>query len=297
MLDRDDKPAGAETVEIPGLPESIRVRYEVDRRLPDGTFGPAWRLTDSLSGAHVVLRRLASGQAASNRFSTDLRTTADALGPSQFVVSVLDVLDGAGCAWLLRDWIEGENLAEALRTLSVLSQEQTRTLIGSVCRGLIGHDRKPVVHGNLHPNNILIDMSGRVMVGDHGFRGAGAVMTDNKDIHYFAPEVVAGGVPTAQSDVYALGALLYASLCGIYPLPLGANGAANTTILAAHNIAPPPRGARLAGGLGNVVWRSFQLKPEDRYPTVEHFLDALSRTKSGEPVSLFSRLQSGLIGD
>jgi serine/threonine protein kinase len=185
----------------------------------------------------------------------------------------------------------------ALWTLRVLTHEQARTLIGSVCRGLLANEQQHVVHGNLDPNNVLIDITGRVSVSDHGLRGIGSAIIGSAAIQFVAPEIVDGGAPTVLSDVYSLGAMLYVSLCGVYPLPLGTDEAANQRILAEHNIVPPPRGVLLAGGIGNVIWRSFQLKPEDRYPTVEDFIEALSRTKIGERTGIFGRLQSGLIGD
>jgi eukaryotic-like serine/threonine-protein kinase len=284
-------------VGIEAFPHSIRDRFDVKSKLPTGAFGPSWLLQDNTNREPKVLRFIAPGPTASSQLASEMRLTAEAIGHCQNAVHVSEILDGIGGAWLLRDWIEGESLTEALRTLTVLTHEQSRTLIGSVCRGLLGHEQQHVVHGNLNPHNVLIDINGRVSVSDHGLRGIGAAMIGSKAIRFVAPEVIGGSAPTVLSDVYSLGAMLYISLCGIYPLPLGDDAAANQRILAEHNIMPPPRGVVLAGGIGNVIWRSFQFKPEDRYPTVEDFIEALSRTKIGEKTGILSRLQGGLIGD
>jgi serine/threonine protein kinase len=111
-----------------------------------------------------------------------------------------------------------------------------------------------------------------------------------------APELVAGGAPTECSDVYSLGALLYLVRCGRYPLPLGSDDAKNSAILAAHRISQAPRGVRLAGGVGDVIWNSFQPRIEERFSSIELFLEALSRAADGDESTFFTRLQSRFLG-
>jgi serine/threonine protein kinase len=290
-------PHDSTDLRINNLPESLRTKYTVERRLPSGTFGPAWLLRDNGSNSFVVLRYFIPGPNRRPGFRSQMKEMADAIGRSQNAVRVIDISGDDNAVWLIREWIDGENLADALRTLTTLTHEQARSLLSSVCNGLLGNTQEPVVHGALNPSNILIDRIGRVSVSDHGLGMIGTRPAGTRSMHYLAPEVVAGDTPTAQSDVYSLGAILYVTLCGAYPLAFGEDPLVNDRILAEHRIVPPPRGVRLAGGIGNVVWRSFQPRVEDRFQSMSLLLDAIKRIQGQADAATFPRLHSRLLGD
>jgi serine/threonine protein kinase len=262
------------------LPEALRARYAVVRRLSNGIHGPSWVLADTADGGFAVLRYLTAGPPPNALFAGLLRRVAAATVHCQDAVPVLGVLEDGVAVWLLRRWIPGENLAHALATLATLTPRQGKALIGGVCRGLLIDAGDMLIHGNLCPENVLIEETGRVRVSDHGLRLAGARSAQPLSLRFLAPELVDGDPPSLKSDVYALGALLYLVLCGRYPLAFSGNPESDRTILAAHELLPPPAGIRLGGGLGHVIWRACQPRPDDRFASARELLTALGRTGS-----------------
>lgn len=264
-------------VDADALPEVLRDRFSIVRRLPIGAHGPAWLLTASGGGDRTVLKYLTPGSLPGSLFTKTLRWAISLAASCPTAVPVLEVLeDGAGI-WLLRQWHAGETLADALATLGQLTFAQTLALAEGVYRGLLANEHELIVHGHLAPGNVLIHSSGSVSIADHGLRQAGARLAQSLPLPYLAPEQVAGGPPSAQGDVYALGALLYSCLCGHYPLAFSGDGRRDEEILARHEILTPGA-AQVSGALGHVVWRALQPRPVDRYATVAELLEAFDGT-------------------
>jgi serine/threonine-protein kinase len=138
---------------------------------------------------------------------------------------------------------------------------------------------------------VLIHSNGSVYISDHGLCPAGARTIGPRSHSYLAPEVVATGEPTACSDVYALGALLYVGICGRYPLPLTGRVEVDHTILREHKLLPPPSGVKLHGRIGQVIWRALQPCPEDRFASAREVLIALEELSTlASKGALLSRL-------
>jgi serine/threonine protein kinase len=259
------------------LPDILGGRYEVIRRLPGGMHGPSWQVREAQSGAPFVLRHLAAGTGADVLLAGNLRRLILASARCAGAVRVHEVLEDGNAVWLAREWVEGENLAEALAVLDHLTPVQGRAVIGAACRGLLVEERDLLVHGNLRPENVLIDPEGRVLISDHGLRIAGTRTVLAQPLAYQAPELLAGEPPSPAADVYALGALLYTAICGRYPLALTGDLAADRGVVAAHQIIQPPARVDLSGGLGHAIWKALQPRPADRYPTALDMLIALGR--------------------
>jgi serine/threonine-protein kinase len=259
------------------LPGIFRGRYEVVRRLPGGMHGPSWQVREAESGAPLVLRHLAAGAGADLLFAGNLRRLTLAAARSADAVHVQEVLEDGNAVWLARDWVQGENLGDALDILGSLTPAQGRAVIGAACRGLLVEERDLLVHGNLRPENVLIDPNGRAVVSDHGLRIVGTRTALAQPLVYLAPELLAGEPPSPAADVYALGALLYTAVCGRYPLALTGDPSADREVLAAHQIIQPPARVDLSGGLGHVIWKALQPRPTDRFPTALDMLIALGR--------------------
>jgi serine/threonine protein kinase len=222
-----------------------------------------------------MLRHLAAGAGADALFAGNLRRISAAAQQCAGAAHMLEMQDDGAAVWLLREWIEGENLGEALAVLGYLTPAQGRAMIGSACRGLVVSDRELLVHGNLRPENILIHPTGRVSVSDHGLRIVGTRMVQAQPLTYLAPELLAGEPPSPAGDVYALGALLYTALCGRYPLAFTGDTGGDRSALTAHQIIQPPAKVDLSGGLGLVIWKALQPRPADRYHSALELLVAL----------------------
>lgn len=259
------------------LPEALRDGFSIKRRLPLGAHGPAWLLDARGANGPAVLKYLTAGSLPGSLFTKTLRQAVSLASTCPTAVPVLEILeDGAGI-WLLRQWQAGETLAEALATLGQLTFAQTLALAEGVYRGLLANEQELIVHGHLAPGNVLIQPSGSVSIADHGLRLAGARLAQPLPLPYLAPEQISGGHPSAQGDVYALGALLYTCLCGQYPLDFSGDGRRDDDVLTRHEIRPPPT-TQVSGALGHVIWKALQPRPVDRFGTVAELLEAFEGT-------------------
>jgi serine/threonine protein kinase len=136
------------------------------------------------------------------------------------VVSIFGaaVHDGRPGIWM--ECIEGRSLADRVRTDGPLPPE-TATRIGiDLCDALSAVHEAGLVHQDVKPHNVIEDKAGRIVLMDFGAgrHGDSPVQDLAGTPLYMASEVLLGSAPTVQSDVYALGVLLFYLLTGTYPL-------------------------------------------------------------------------------
>jgi len=263
----------------------------MERRLASGLVGPSWLLRNLTTEGPALLRFLSPAHLSTEQFAQNVRSVSTAAADCPGAVEVLDLFVEGHAVWLLRDWLPGENLREALDVLGFLTTDQAVSLVAGVCKGLITHAAGPILHGHLSVENVLIHLNGAIYVSDHGLLPAGARSVHPLTLPYLAPEVAAGSAPTFRSDIYALGALLYTSICGHYPLRFTGDPVQDTRVLRDHHILAPPPGVRLHGDLGSIIWRALQPKPLDRFATAQEMLSALlSLSPQAARPSLLARL-------
>ncbi len=123
-------------------------------------------------------------------------------------------------------YVEGQTLTQWMRDHPAPELETVRGLVEQLARGVQAFHRREMVHQDLRPDNVLIDVSGTVQVIDFGAtKVAGVVegdpLTDPAEIlgtvQYTAPECFLGEPSTAGSDVFAVGILAYQMLTGRLP--------------------------------------------------------------------------------
>jgi hypothetical protein len=130
--------------------------------------------------------------------------------------------DPAAVAVVL-DFLEGGSLGSVLAARGHLSAGEAVTVLAPVARALAGLHAAGVVHADVSPGNVLLERSGRPVLADLGVsRLTGEVPGETFGTEGFtAPEVDAGGQPSAASDVYGVGALAWACVTGGPPAPVG----------------------------------------------------------------------------
>ena len=181
----------------------------------------------------------------------------------------------------------------------------------------VGHAHKHlVVHRDVKPSNVLVDRDGQVKLLDFGIaKLLGSEPAGQSELtaqdggaltpRYAAPEQLTRGAISTQTDVYALGLLLYELLCGqpayggsaqslagltdaiLHHDPVRPSRAATDLASAqARGMADPRRlQAALAGDLDTIVLKALRKRPADRYSSVERFADDLQRHLSRLPIS------------
>jgi len=155
--------------------------------------------------------------------------------------------------------------------------------------------RAGLTHGDLRPQKVLVGPEGEVKVTGAGLSAAMSGHDDLRSlglmraVHYSAPELFDGSPASAQTDIYALGIILYEMLTG--SLPFHADSA--ITVATKHKTEPVPSARNLNAGipreLDGIVMRAMAKEPEERYETAAEMLaDLMSVQESlriGRPAS------------
>ena len=212
-------------------------RYRIVALVGRGGMGEVYRADDLRLGQPVALKflpaALASDAAAHQRLLAEVRNARGVSHPN--VCRVYDVGDVDGRSFLTMEYIDGEDLASLLRRIGRLPATKALEIAQQLCAGLAAAHDRGVLHRDLKPANVMIDGRGHARITDFGLavevrpgdrrgRHADAAPTPSPaqaaradltgTIAYMAPERFEGRPATVQSDVYALGLILYESYTG-----------------------------------------------------------------------------------
>jgi hypothetical protein len=269
-------------------------RYRLDQRIGAGAMGAVWRGTDELLNRTVAVKELlgaaepptaAGGDAleeSRQRLMREGRIGARLQHPH--VISMFDVVVHDDRPWLVMEYLPSKSLAAMLTEKGPLEPRVVAEIGRQVADGLAAAHAAGVVHRDVKPGNVLIAEDGRVKLTDFGVsRAVDDVQLTRTGLiagtpAFLSPEVARGQEPTAASDVFALGATLYAAVEGRPPFGLDDNAYALLHKVATGTVDPPLQ----AGPLTALVMRLLSDDPKER-PTASQARDALAPIAEGKP--------------
>ncbi|WP_219415972.1 serine/threonine-protein kinase [Pseudonocardia nigra] len=287
----------------------IRVgdRYRLDERIGAGAMGAVWRATDELLNRTVAVKELlaaavtptAGAEAAleesRQRILREGRIGARLQHPH--VISMFDVVVHDDRPWLVMEYLPSRSLAAILGEKGSLEPREVAEIGRQVADGLAAAHVAGVVHRDVKPGNVLIAEDGRVKLTDFGVsRAVDDVQLTRTGLiagtpAFLSPEVARGQDPTAASDVFALGATLYAAVEGTPPFGLDDNAYALLHKVATGVIRPPEQ----AGPLTGVIMKLLSIEPDDR-PSAAQARDALAAVASGRESGLAAPATTAVMG-
>ena len=202
---------------LPGT--RIADRYRIVSLVGRGGMGEVYRADDLKLGHTVALKFLPENLAGDPQrlelFHNEVRLTRQISHPN--VCRVFDIGETDGQQFLSMEYIDGEDLKALLRRIGRLPQDKGVQIAQQLCAGLAAAHDQGVLHRDLKPANIMIDGQGHVRITDFGLAklaadsGAGEIAGTPA---YMAPEQLARGEATIQSDLYSLGLILYELFTG-----------------------------------------------------------------------------------
>jgi serine/threonine-protein kinase len=176
--------------------------------------GEVYRADDLKLGQPVALkflpRHLADEKDRLDRFYSEVRIARQVSHPN--VCRVYDVGEIDGQHYLSMEYVDGEDLASLLKRIGRLPPDKALEISRELCAGLAAAHDRGVLHRDLKPSNVMIDGRGRARITDFGLAVAADAQPDGEvsgTPAYMAPEQLAGKGASVQSDVYALGLVLY----------------------------------------------------------------------------------------
>jgi len=284
-------------------------RYMLVDKIGSGGMGVVYSAYDPELHRKVALKlllpapsRQRSGSSGRARLLREAQAMARLSHPN--VVRVYDVGTVDDYVFLALELIDGPNGARWLKPKRPW-REVLRVFVAAG-RGLAAAHAAGLVHRDFKPDNVLIGNDGRVLVTDFGLArahgddapgdGAGAGDADATDAAarpsplampltkagmvmgtpgYAAPECVGGAIADARSDQFSFAATLWAALYRKRPYP--ATSFHVYRELLAAGLPPPPDDSDVPAWLRRTVERGLAMAPDQRYPSMDAFLAALSR--------------------
>ncbi len=269
-------PSAAGTAVAPG---DMVGRFRLSGCIGQGGTGEVWKAWDTQLGRWVAVKLLkVEDPLQVQRFVRETTLLARLQHPN--VVQVYDAGVHAGRPYLVMEYVE--RTAAGFETVH---RRRAAEIVRDAARGVAHAHEHGVIHRDLKPSNLLESESGRVYVTDFGLAKTteaidmtvtGAVLGTPS---FMAPEQAMGRSADERTDVYGLGATLYALVEGRPPF----QGDSMAEIIGRVAAARAPR---LSGDddLIVIVARATERERSDRYGSAEEFADDLDRYLRDEPV-------------
>lgn len=260
----------------------IAGRYRLGEKVGAGGNAVVWLGVDTKLNRRVALKRASSTDESGSARTRRLRREAEILAGLNHpnIVTLLDVEPDGDGVWLVMEYVE----LSSMDRQGVLPPTRAAAIGAQVARALQAVHAARIVHGDVKPQNVLVGDDDHAKLSDFGSSDAPESEVTVSDCAlvpgtpgYVAPEVADGHSPSPASDVFSLGATLFAAVEGVSPYGQ-VNPRAQLRRAIARSVATPKQ----AGPLTPVLAELMALDPADR-PTAEqarHLLDAVA---SGQP--------------
>jgi serine/threonine protein kinase len=276
-------------------------KYRIVGRIADGRMGrvyEALRLSDHERVALKLLQPAEEDPAMAAEYEARFRREAQSLAKLSHpnIVKVYEFGFDGDC-WLAMEYVRGSTLAKLLRARGHLPVPDVLRIARQLCSALAHAHGQGVIHRDLKPANVILanDDPGDVRLVDFGLAkhwDGSADLTNEGTLlgtpHYMAPEQCQGEPGRVESDLYALGMMMYRLLTGRMPFE-GKRGAG---ILLAHTTAPVPHFRSLdlpfeiPRQVELVVRRCLEKQPQSRFRTALDLDAALEACQRGTPVPM-----------
>ncbi|MGQ0775792.1 MAG: serine/threonine-protein kinase [Pseudonocardiales bacterium] len=251
--------------------------------------GVVWQARDERLHRLVAVKQLRlqpdlsprETEGARQRALREARIAARLQHPNAIVVYDVAEHDGEPC--LVMEYLPSRSLGEVLAERGCLPVSEVAAIGRQVASALAAAHAAQIVHRDVKPGNILITDGGTAKITDFGVsRAAGDVTITQTGMMagtpaYLAPEVARGQTPTPASDVFSLGATLFAAIEGRAPFGDGENQLALLHAVAAGEVEPPQNAGPLTSILMSLLAKDPAARPDMAQASVE--LAALMNTR------------------
>jgi serine/threonine protein kinase len=274
--------------------ELVAERYRLESVIGRGAMGVVWLARDERLEREVAVKQLllegspdkdlasATVEAATQRAIREGRIAARLKHPN--AIAVHDVVEHDGKPCLIMEYLRSESLDAVLIGSGCLAPTEAAAIGAQLAAALAEAHAASIVHRDIKPENVLITENHTAKITDFGVsRAAGVGTVTTTGIlagtpAYLAPEVAAGGKAGPKSDVFSLGATLYAAIEGLPPFGIDDNPIALLQRVANNEITPPQR----AGSLTALLCWLLRRNPDER-PTMLTAHEALVAAAQDRP--------------
>lgn len=268
--------------------------YRISEKLGEGGMGVVYRAEDLTLGRPVALKFISmafgSEPTSKHRFVQEARASATLNHPN--IATVYEFAESDEHSFIAMEYIEGQTLHELIDERS-FSVEEVVTIGEQIGSALVHAHARGVIHRDLKSSNVMLDAEGRAKVMDFGLAKiqessfitqAGTAMGTAA---FMAPEQFEGGEPSPQTDLFAIGVILYHLATGRLPFDHPHYAAVMYSVLHEDPTPPAAVAATIPGALNEVILKALEKEPSRRYESAQSMADALKAVGRG----------AGLTGD
>ena len=253
-------------------------RYRILEILGQGGMGSIYRAVDDNLGVEVAVKEnLFTTEEYASQFRREAIILASLKHPNLPRVSDHFVIEGQG-QYLVMDYIEGEDLRERMDRVPFIPEDEAIIIGVAICDaiGYMHTRRPPVLHRDIKPGNVRIAPDGHIYLVDFGLA---KIVQDGQQTAtgaramtpgYSPPEQYGAARTEQRSDIFSLGATLYAAATGTIPEDSLARTMEQTELTPVRK-----RNPKVSRRLASAIEKALSVHPDDRFQSAEEFKQAL----------------------
>ena len=252
---------------------TLNGRYKIQSLIGTGGMAAVYLAKDLILDRLVAIKVLRldfrQNDDAMRRFRREALSATQLTHPN--IVGVYDVGQSQEMNYIVMEYVEGIDLKDYIRQKGALHPIEAVRIMMQIVSAIAAAHQNRIIHRDIKPQNILIDKEGNVKITDFGIAVAlsDTSLTQTNtllgSVHYLSPEQARGGMATIQTDIYALGIVLYELLTGKVPF----DGESAVSIALKHFQEPLPTivnpTAMVPQSLENIVLKATAKDPMHRY--------------------------------
>ena len=277
---------------IERLRAALRDTYTVDRQIGQGGMATVYLAVDLKHHRRVaikVLRPELTASLGTDRFLREIELAAKLQHPH--IVPVYDSGSADGSLYYVMPFVEGESLRDLLQRERRVSIERAAEIVRDAASGLAYAHKQGIVHRDIKPENIMLS-GGHAVVTDFGIaRAIDASRAETAGLTgtgmaigtpaYMSPEQATADVVDARTDQYALACVFYEMVSGVQPFTAPTMQALLTKVLTAARPKLATVVRETPAGLDTTVQRALAQDPNQRFPDIMTFANAVTQESSG----------------